>query len=278
MISFINVMHIGGGGPFTFQIVLRSAGTILYEYDVLGTPLNECTVGMQNGDGSIGLQMTFNADYLHDSMAIRLADHPEGFAPVHFNLYRATAPNVPVDPGHLITTLPGSLLTYTDTTNVNNGTTYYYVMTATWNDSIASPASNEAFGTPVLGARMTLNPTSFNITGIRGQITTANLNIANPGGLPLNFQIDAISSSALLAKTPTKVVERPEQPPIIQSKDAAPGEPNPPMLLGRGGPDEFGYIWVDSDNPMVRPPAGRISPAAALNYSCSTTRTLARST
>ena len=52
-------------------------------------------------------------------MAIRYGTGPEGTAPVHYNLYRATSPNVPIDPAHLINgSLEGSLTSYVDTYNI----------------------------------------------------------------------------------------------------------------------------------------------------------------
>ncbi len=149
VISFINIPHISEGGPYTYQIILRATGTIIYQYGEMNDPLNTCTVGIQNGDGTIGLQVVFDAEYIHSDMAIRLGTGPEGVPPVHYNLYRSTSSPVPIDPGYLLTSdIPGEEVSYTDMSGIVNGQTYYYAMTATWADSAESPASNEADATP----------------------------------------------------------------------------------------------------------------------------------
>ncbi len=149
VISYIDVPHISVGGPYTFQIVLRSSGAIYFEYQTLNDPTDNCTVGIQNGDGTVGLEMVYNAAYLHDAMAIRIGTGPEGFPPVHYKLYRSLTAGVPIDPQHLITSaLPGLQTSYTDMGGLQNGVTYYYKITAVWPDSSESLPSNEAAGTP----------------------------------------------------------------------------------------------------------------------------------
>ncbi len=53
----------------TFQIILNSDGTILCQYEEINNP-NFATVGIENGDGTDGLQVAFNSGYLHSGMAI----------------------------------------------------------------------------------------------------------------------------------------------------------------------------------------------------------------
>ena len=251
VISFIDVPHISGGGPYTFQVIIRSTGTIMFEYGNIGQPVNSTTIGIQNADASIGLQVVFDAEYLHSDMAIRIGTGPEGIAPAHFNLYRSLTSPVPIDTGHLITrNIDGELTNYIDTYNIVNGTTYYYKMTSTWLDSVESPGSNEASGTPLLGGHLAADPLSISADNSAGEIVVVPLTLSNDGGLPVMFDIATNSEMIQFADEP-----RPETPAythVIDNYDKSnlPSDPEyPPVITDQGGPDEFGYVWIDSDEP-----------------------------
>jgi hypothetical protein len=72
IISFINLYHYGSGGPYTFQTILNRNGEIIIQYDSLGEKLNSATVGIQNWNGTEGLQIACNQDYLEDSLWVRI--------------------------------------------------------------------------------------------------------------------------------------------------------------------------------------------------------------
>jgi len=83
IVSYINLPHHDGGGPtgpYTFQVILLAQsglanGDIVFQYQDINSPAQSATVGIQNADGSIGLQVVFNAAYLHDELAL-LIDRP----------------------------------------------------------------------------------------------------------------------------------------------------------------------------------------------------------
>lgn len=243
--------------PRDFQVILHGySGKIITQYRNGNLWQSDVTVGIENESGTDGLQVTYNQNYLHNDLAIKFSNHPDGIAPVHYKLYRGTSPNVPLDPAHLHNgNIAGSLVNYTDSTNVQNNVTYYYKLTAVWTDSVESPPTNEAVATPVTGARMTADPLSFDVNGVSGEIVTRNLNISNPGGLTLDFAIMA-QTTLLLSGGPANSDAMPVSSTRSgnigdeECKDNPANEPEgPPMLLGRGGPDEFGYVWIDSDEP-----------------------------
>ncbi len=59
------------GGPYTFQAILTPDGAIKYQYkSMLGTHTNECTIGIENSSGTVGLQVARDELYVHDELAI----------------------------------------------------------------------------------------------------------------------------------------------------------------------------------------------------------------
>ena len=70
IVEYKEVQHYSPtGNPETFQVILYPDGTILFQYQKVSYP-RSCTVGMENGDGTDGLQMVYNNAYLHDNLAV----------------------------------------------------------------------------------------------------------------------------------------------------------------------------------------------------------------
>ncbi|HPU62227.1 MAG TPA: PKD domain-containing protein [Bacillota bacterium] len=71
IVQYTEVPRLSSGGPYTFQVRLTPQGIITYQYLTMqGTRLNEATIGIENSDGTIGLQVAYNEHYIHDDMAI----------------------------------------------------------------------------------------------------------------------------------------------------------------------------------------------------------------
>src|SRR2546422_11628390 len=73
VIQFQDVGRLGEPGKGnTFEVVLSPYGTITYQYLAMtASDLFSATVGIQDGSRDDGLQVVFNAAYLHNSLAVR---------------------------------------------------------------------------------------------------------------------------------------------------------------------------------------------------------------
>ena len=76
VVQFSRVLHLSGGGPYTFQIILYRSGAVLCQYLSMGNPRNSASIGIQNGAMNDGLTVVFNNNYVHDQLAIRIAAAP----------------------------------------------------------------------------------------------------------------------------------------------------------------------------------------------------------
>jgi hypothetical protein len=82
IIEYKDVPHYNGtgttpGGPYTFEAILYPSGKIVYQYLNMPLLLNSATIGIQNATRTTGLQMVFNANYVHNNLAIQIQKTPE---------------------------------------------------------------------------------------------------------------------------------------------------------------------------------------------------------
>jgi len=74
IVEYKDVPHYDppAGGPYTYQIILYSDGRIYYQYLSMTSPLDNATIGNENTGGATGLQVVFNAAYMHNNLAIKI--------------------------------------------------------------------------------------------------------------------------------------------------------------------------------------------------------------
>jgi hypothetical protein len=69
--------YYSGTGPFTFQYILHKTGKILICYKTISGTSTSATVGIENYDGTDGLQVVRNAVYLENDLALQFSADPE---------------------------------------------------------------------------------------------------------------------------------------------------------------------------------------------------------
>ncbi|MFQ5869362.1 MAG: C1 family peptidase [Candidatus Zixiibacteriota bacterium] len=83
IISWEEVYDSWEEGRFTFQIVLVAPDTIVYQYESMGPGgrIDRATIGMENGSGTVGLQVSRNEIYTYGQKAVQfyLGDPPGAF-------------------------------------------------------------------------------------------------------------------------------------------------------------------------------------------------------
>ena len=62
---------------YDFQIVLYSTGEIRVNYNTMTGNYESGTIGMQNANGTIGFEMSFNDSYVHNELSISFKQSPE---------------------------------------------------------------------------------------------------------------------------------------------------------------------------------------------------------
>jgi len=77
IIQFTNWQKYPSTGSLTFQIVLQSNNRIYFYYENMAASLTSSTVGIENYNGTDGLQIANNAAYIENQLAVMIAADPE---------------------------------------------------------------------------------------------------------------------------------------------------------------------------------------------------------
>ncbi len=79
-IQFSNWQQYASGsatGSLTFQVVLFATGKIMFFYNTMTGEMNSATVGIENATGTTGLQLAYNAAFIKDKLAVKIAAEPD---------------------------------------------------------------------------------------------------------------------------------------------------------------------------------------------------------
>lgn len=105
IVSFHAVEHYGTtNGTYTYQVILEANGHIAFQYRLMEGVVNSGTAGIQNWDKSIGLQVLYNQNYLHDDMRVDIQNPWLSISPMsgEINGSESDSVRLTADAGYLL--------------------------------------------------------------------------------------------------------------------------------------------------------------------------------
>ena len=99
IVTWENVRDSRQEGTFTFQLILVAPDTVVLQYGNMGPErLDECSIGIENAYGTIGLQVAYNEPYVDSFMALKFCLG----APANFDWISASPAEGMIHPGQYI--------------------------------------------------------------------------------------------------------------------------------------------------------------------------------
>lgn len=175
-----------------------------------------------------------------------------------FDIRYATTPITDLTSFNNATQLPyngipgpvGTLITY-PVNNLSFNTQYYFSVRSKdiWGNW--SPLSNAASGTTLVAPQISVNPTSISKYLQPGEVTTDTITISNISSSPstLNYTVSLENNTFPQRSISAYVIPeiRNAEDVIVNDDKNNPRETGGMSIEGQGGPDAFGYKWIDSD-------------------------------
>lgn len=313
VIQYENVGRTGREDSYTFQVILYPSGMVVVQYKAMNISQNSATVGIENPDGTDGLQVIYNAPYVEDGLTIAFVPSPpswltispsdglipeneqleldvtfntstmspgfyEHYLPVSSNdperslfavpvtlLVDGGAPSISVTPDELDF---GSLFTGDNATLVltveNQGLAHLEITGIDLSgDGFGYEGDTEFSIKPVSSTELSVTFSPDDIGLYSGTFTISSNDPDNPQvivdltgeGIPAPvIAVDPESLEAELVpgeKTIHEVTITNEggSDLHLDIRIPSPASTQTPSVAAAGGPDNFGYRWVDSNEP-----------------------------
>jgi subtilisin family serine protease len=190
-----------------FEAELAEDGTITFRYRNLGNDLrergNSATVGIEDHNGAVALQYSFNTATLSDSQSIRFRPPPTGIVTGTVTDFNDGQPvegaqvQTRSDDGVVSTLTTGPDGTYSGrlllgTYTIEASKQYYVTQSAsiTLDEPNETVTRNFALHTP----RATITPDALSFVAVPGQLRSATVVLANPSDLDLAFNLTSDST------------------------------------------------------------------------------------
>ena len=81
IVQYQDIPRFFDEGSLTFEVILEPDGSILYQYDEMVGTLDNATIGVENVNGTDGLQVAFNESYVQDDLAVSIEPIPGSLQP-----------------------------------------------------------------------------------------------------------------------------------------------------------------------------------------------------
>jgi hypothetical protein len=180
IIEYDSVPRLGGTDClYKMEAILYPNGQILYQYKYMGgascTYLNSATIGIENATGTDGLEVIYNANYVHNNLAIRFSAAPSWLV---FSPELGTVPLSETD----------TIDVTFDATGILSGD-FYGAFLINSNDP-DTPVDTVPAHMHVLVPDMTFTPASIETSGTEGQAPfDVTMDVGNAGAGRLTFSI-----------------------------------------------------------------------------------------
>jgi subtilisin family serine protease len=225
IVQYQAVPLYGTGGSLTFQTILDSDGSILFQYNQLDGTLNSATIGLENANGSDGVQVAYNQNYASNGLAVSFVPTPG--SPQPHTVFVGSGANVTnLNFGNRLSdNVPSPLNLSFETGDFTN-----------WNVTGNASIETAAFGSnPTEGTYQAL------ITNGTGAISDAQLETA--------LGLDAGAIDALGNGNATEGSALQFQPISVQAGDILSFDWN--FLTGEGTPssfNDFGFVAISNSS------------------------------
>ncbi len=232
IVQYTNIHDYWSTGTKTFEVVLSPDGAVLFQYLDVSGDLNVGTVGIEDVGGASGLQVVFNAPYLHDELAVLIEDAVPWLT--------QTPPG-----GLMVGGSSGVVAVCADPSGLAPGS--YPVDLVFESNDPDEPEVVVAVTLTVEGPPdLEVEPEDLSFTVMTEDGTCDTLYVTNAGGDTLHWFVgkDARDPGAH-GQPPSRGASKGRAD--VSSRHGVASSAESRGGRGSGGPDAYGYSWTDSD-------------------------------